>query len=140
MFVTVWMGILELSSGRLICSNAGHEYPIIRGEDGVFHILKDKHGLVLGGMSGSIYKNYEITLHKGDAVFVYTDGVPEAGNSEGEFYGIERLEAALNKEAQADPQKLLENVRRDVDQFVKDELQFDDLTMLCLEYKGNSRF
>ena len=136
MFVTVWLGILELNSGKLVCSNAGHEYPAIRGEDGVFRIFRDKHGLMVGGYAKAKYTEYELTLAPGDAVFVYTDGVPEANNAAGEFYGMERLEAVLGRAGRARPQDILNSVKADVDQFVNGAKQFDDLTMLCVEYRG----
>ena len=136
MFVTVWLGILDLSSGILACSNAGHEYPVVRGRDGVFRVYRDKHGMVLGGYEMAKYSEYELILTPGDAVFVYTDGVPEANNAAGEFYGMERMEAALNKAAKETPQGILTGVKADVEQFVDGATQFDDLTMLCIEYKG----
>ena len=138
MFVTVWLGILDLESGVLTCSNAGHEYPFLRGSDGVFRVFKDKHGLVVGAMAQSRYRDYEIRMEPGDAVFVYTDGVPEANNEDGEFYGLERLDAALNRLSDRDPRHILEGVKADVDAFTGQAMQFDDLTMLCLEYKGSS--
>jgi len=136
MFVTVWLGILELSTGLLRCSNAGHEYPVLR-QGGVFQLFKDRHGLVLGALTRSKYRDYEIRLQPGDAVFVYTDGVPEANNDRGEFYGVERMTEALNRVADRDPQGILQGVREDVDAFTGEASQFDDLTMLCLDYKGN---
>ena len=136
MFVTVWLGILNLKTGILKCANAGHEYPMIRGQDGVFRLLKDKHGLVVGAMDRSRYTDYEIRMLPGDAIFVYTDGVPEANNADGEFYGAERMEAALNRLADCDPQHLLLGLKADVDAFTGEARQFDDLTMLCLEYRG----
>ena len=136
MFVTVWLGILDLQTGVLSCSNAGHEYPVIRGADGVFRLFKDKHGLVVGAMERSRYQDYEIRMQPGDAVFVYTDGVPEANNAAGEFYGIERMEATLNRISEHDPQSILLQMKADVDAFTGDAKQFDDVTMLCLEYKG----
>ncbi|MBQ6383988.1 MAG: GNAT family N-acetyltransferase [Clostridia bacterium] len=136
MFVTVWLGILNVKTGQMVCTNAGHEYPAIRGSDGVFRIFHDKHGLVVGGAAKSKYRDYELTLAPGDAVFVYTDGVPEANNAAGEFYGMERMEAALNRAAKETPQGILASVKADVDQFVQGAKQFDDLTMLCLEYRG----
>ena len=135
MFVTVWLGILELSSGLLRCSSAGHEYPVLR-QNGVFSLFRDRHGLVLGALARSKYQDYEIKLHPGDAVFVYTDGVPEASNDKGEFYGLERMNEALNRAAERSPQGILQSVREDVDAFTGEAKQFDDLTMLCLEYKG----
>ena len=136
MFVTVWLGILDLKTGVLTCANAGHEYPVVRGTDGVFRIFKDRHGLVVGALAKSKYRDYEINMAPGDAVFVYTDGVPEANNAEGAFYGMERMEAALNKNAEKDPKHILEGVKADVEAFTGEATQFDDLTMLCLEYKG----
>ncbi|MBR3183988.1 MAG: SpoIIE family protein phosphatase [Firmicutes bacterium] len=136
MFVTVWLGILEISTGRLVAANAGHEYPVIkRGQRG-FELFKDKHGLVVGGMSGINYKEYEIDLAPGDKIFLYTDGVPEATNAGKELFGTKRMVDALNKDPDASPKDILRNVRAAVDEFVKDEEQFDDITMLCLKYKG----
>ena len=137
MFVTVWLGILTLSTGALICTNAGHENPIIRGQDGVYRVLKDKHGMVLGALQRAKYTDYELQLQPGDAVFVYTDGVPEANNTAGEFYSMERLEKTLNTLGGCNPQGVLKGIRADVDAFAGDAQQFDDLTMLCLEYRGS---
>jgi len=136
MFVTVWLGILELSTGRLTCANAGHEYPILRGRDGVFRVYKDKHGLMVGAMKHSKYVDYELRLAPGDAVFVYTDGIPEANDAAGAFYGMDRLEAILNRIPGASPREILEGVKADVDAFAGGADQFDDLTMLCVVYNG----
>lgn len=139
MFVTVWLGILEISTGRLTAANAGHESPLLRqGGTGEYVIYKDKHGLVLGGMEGISYRQYEIMLSPGSGIFLYTDGVPEATDSKNELFGMERLVSALNVKPDASPEQLLHNVRGAVDGFVKDAEQFDDLTMLCLEYKGGT--
>ena len=135
MFVTVWMGILDVQTGVLTCTNAGHEYPVVRTGD-VFRVFRDKHGLMIGVMPKAKYANYELTLEPGDAIFVYTDGVPEANNASGEMYGMTRLEAALNRAAGEAHEDILRDVRADVDAFVGDARQFDDLTMLCLEYRG----
>ncbi len=136
MFVTVWLGVLEISTGKLTAANAGHEYPALMTPDGNFELYKDKHGLVIGGMEGAKYREYEIQLEPGSKLFVYTDGVPEATNSSEELFGTERMVEALNVMHDTEPKKLLEGVRSAVDDFVKDAEQFDDLTMLCLEYKG----
>ena len=136
MFVTVWLGILELSTGKLKAANAGHEFPAIRQPNGKFELYKDKHGFVIGGMEGVRYKEYELLLEPGSKLFVYTDGVAEATSAEKELYGTERMIEALNVDPDAAPQKILENVRASVDGFVKEAEQFDDLTMLCVEYKG----
>ena len=136
MFVTVWLGILELSTGKLTAANAGHEYPVLRSPDGKFELYKDKHGFVIGGMDGMRYKEYELTVAPGSKLFLYTDGVPEATDSEKELFGTDRMLDALNEDTNASPRDLLTNVRRSVDAFVKDAEQFDDLTMLCVEYRG----
>ena len=136
MFITAWLGILELSTGKLTAVNAGHEYPALTGPDGRFELLKDKHGFVIGGMEGARYKAYELTLAPGAKLFLYTDGVPEATSTENELFGTDRMLEALNVQPEAVPERLLDNVRAAVDGFVKEAEQFDDLTMLCLEYKG----
>ena len=136
MFVTVWLGILEISTGKLTAANAGHEYPVICKPDGQFELLRDKHGFVIGGMDGMKYKEYEVQLSPGAKLFVYTDGVPEATNDQNELFGTERMLAALNEDTGASPESVVQNVRAAVDGFVKNVEQFDDLTMLCMAYKG----
>ena len=135
MFITVWVGILEISTGIIRAANAGHEYPALM-QNGSFSLLKDRHGLVIGGMENSRYKEYEIHLKPGDKIFLYTDGVPEATNATETLFGTDRMIQALNQEPSAPPEKILQNMQKAVDNFVKDAEQFDDLTMLCLEYKG----
>ena len=136
MFVTVWLGILELSTGRLTAANAGHEYPALKQPDGGFELYRDKHGFVLGGMSGMKYKGYEIRLTPGSKLFLYTDGVPEAKDGSGVLFGTDRMLDALNEAPDAAPDEILKNVKKAVDGFVREAEQFDDQTMLCLEYKG----
>ena len=136
MFVTVWLGILEISTGKLNAANAGHEYPVIRKGDGCFELHKDPHGFVLGGMENLRFKSYELTMAPGDKLFVYTDGVPEATARSGEMYGTERMVSTLNTCADDSPEAILQNVKNAVDAFVGDAEQFDDLTMMCLEYRG----
>ena len=136
MFVTVWLGILEISSGRLVAANAGHEYPVLRNADGSFEIVKDKHGFVVGGMDGVKYRDYEMVLSPGSRLFVYTDGLPEATAGNGEMFGTERMIAALNACLEGTPETILVSVRKAVDAFVGGAEQFDDLTMLCLSYEG----
>ncbi|MBP5305556.1 MAG: serine/threonine-protein phosphatase, partial [Lachnospiraceae bacterium] len=133
MFVTVWFGILTISTGKIIAANAGHEYPFIKGATGDYELLKDKHGFVVGGMEGSKYTDYEFTLEKGGALFVYTDGVAEAMNTNDEQFGTDRILKALNKEPEALPKKLLSNMKNSVDEFVGEAMQFDDLTMLSIQ-------
>lgn len=136
MFVTVWMGILDIRDGTLVCANAGHENPMVRGSDGVFRLFEDKHGLAVGIMPGIRYRDYTLEMKPGDSIFVYTDGVPEANDEAEALYGLERLERALNRLADTSPQGVLSGVRADVDAFVGAAKQFDDLTMLCMEYHG----
>ena len=136
MFVTTWLGILELSTGKLTAANAGHEYPVVKQSVGGFELFKDKHGFVIGGMEGAKYREYELTLEPGAKLFLYTDGVPEATDAENELFGTDRMLEALNADPGASPKTAMENVRNAVDAFVRDAEQFDDLTMLCLEYKG----
>ncbi len=136
MFVTVWLGILEISTGKLTAANAGHEFPVLMQPNEKFTLFKDKHGLVLGGMDGLKYKQYDIQLAPGSKMFLYTDGVPEATNIDNQLFGTDRMITALNQDTSASPEQLLKNVKNAVDSFVKDAEQFDDLTMLCLEYKG----
>ncbi len=137
MFVTVWLGILELSTGKLKASNAGHEYPALMQAGGKFELYKDKHGFVIGGMDGVKYKEYEMQLTPGAKLFLYTDGVPEATDANDELFGTDRMLEALNSDHDAKPEDILKNVRKAVDGFVKDAEQFDDLTMLCIDFKGS---
>ena len=140
MFVTVWLGILEISTGKLTAANAGHEYPVLKTPEGKFELIKDKHGVAVGVMEGVHYREYEWQLSPGSKLFVYTDGVPEATDASRQLFGTERMLAALNEKSDAAfPKQLLLSVRRAVDNFVKDAEQFDDLTMLCLEYLGSKK-
>ena len=139
MFVTVWLGVLDIDTGKLTAANAGHEYPVIGRAGKGFSLLNDKHGLVIGAFEHSKYREYEVQLEPGDTVFLYTDGVPEATNASEELYGTERMLAALNRSPGAEPDELLKNLRADVDAFVGDAPQFDDLTMLALRYNGSKK-
>ena len=136
MFVTVWLGIMQISTGKMHCANAGHEYPAVRRAGGSYELFKDRHGFVLAGMEGTRYHEYEIQMEKGDSIFVYTDGVAEATNAENELFGTDRMLDALNQNPDASCEELLNNVRKEMDGFVKDAPQFDDITMLSMLYKG----
>ena len=136
MFVTVWLGILEISTGKLTAANAGHEYPIVIRKDGTAELIHDKHGFVIGGMSGMSYTDYDIMLEHGDSVFVYTDGVTEATNANNELFGLDRtLLAAGSCGKNPQPVEVLKTVRGKIGDFVEDAEQFDDLTMLCMKYR-----
>ena len=136
MFVTVWLGILDLKTGLLTAANAGHEYPILQGEDGRYEVIKDKHGFVVGGLEGVKYKDYTLQMKRGMKLFVYTDGIPEATNEAGEFYGTERLLETLNEHQGEDPTELIHHIHEDLHGFVGNAAQFDDVTMLCVEFLG----
>ena len=139
MFITVWIGILDLKTGVLTTSSGGHEYPAIYHGD-QFVLFKDRHGLVVGGYLGTKYPEETLQLKPGDIIFVYTDGVAEAQNSSEEFYGCDRLLLALNhvieKNKEAGPEDIINGVTEDLDRFVLDAEQFDDTTMLCVKYLG----
>ena len=137
MFVTVWLGILEISTGIITSANAGHEYPETMEPGGRFQLLKDRHGFVIGGMEGMKYKDYQIKMEPGSKIFVYTDGVTEAINKDNALFGTDRMTEALNRDPEAAPETILNNVQDAVNRFVADMEQFDDMTMLCLEYRGS---
>ena len=132
MFVTAWFGVLEISTGKIIAANAGHEYPVLRTAAGNYELLKDRHGFVLGGMDGVHYRDYELTLEKGATLYLYTDGVPEATNTEQQMYGTDRLLEVMNRNLEDGPVQLLEAIRTSVDEFVGEAEQFDDMTMLAI--------
>jgi len=136
MFVTVWLGILEISTGRLTAVNAGHEYPILKTPEGPYELYKDRHGLAAGTMEGICYREYELELRPGSRIFVYSDGLPEANDTEDRLFGMERTLFALNQNLDLNPEATLKAVREAVDAFVGEAPQFDDLTMLCLAYTG----
>jgi sigma-B regulation protein RsbU (phosphoserine phosphatase) len=136
MFVTVWLGILELSTGKLTTASAGHEYPMLN-VNGHYELFKDKHGIAVGAMKKAKYTDHEIMLKKGDSIFVYTDGVAEATDANNELFGTDRTLEALNALPEGSTQQeILVGVRTAVDAFVKEAPQFDDLTMLGLKYYG----
>ena len=138
MFVTVWLGLLNLKTGHLKASNAGHEYPIIKKPDGEFELFTDPHSFVLGGSRKLKLKEYELTLEPGSQLFIYTDGAPEAKNPENEMIGTENLVDIVNQASDESPEMKLKDIRQSISDFVKDAEQFDDLTMMCLYYFGEN--
>ena len=136
MFVTVWVGILEISTGKLRAANAGHEYPALKRADGRFELYKTKHGLAVGAMEDAEYREYELQLFPGDKLFVYTDGVPEAIDAQEQAFGTGRMLRALNLDPEAGPEALLGNVKGEMDAFVGGAEPFDDITMLGFVYYG----
>ncbi len=136
MFVTVWLAVLELSTGKGLACNAGHEYPCIRRAGGAFELLKYRHDVFVGGLKRAKYRNRAFELHPGDCVFVYTDGVPEATNAVKAMFRAELLIDTLNRDANASPEELIHRVHEEVKLFTGHAPQFDDMTMLCCEYRG----
>lgn len=135
MFITAFEGIPDLMTGDFYYANAGHEFPYICKKGESYEPYKIKPGFVLAGMEDMVFKDGHIVLEPGDKIFLYTDGVPEATDGNNELYGTDRLKAVLDKNKDKTPEELLPEIKADVDRFVGDAPQFDDITMLCLEYK-----
>ena len=137
LFVTVWFAILELSTGKGIAANAGHEHPVLRRSGGDYELVVYRHSPAVATLPGIRFREHEFELHPGDRVFVYTDGVPEAINEKEEDYGPDRMLAALNSCPPDTPMKeTLRLVREDLDRFAGQMPQFDDVTMMAIDYKG----
>ena len=134
MFVTAWMGILDLTTGLVQFANAGHNPPLVKHADGSFEYLKTRAGFVLAGMEGIRYRPGELTLQPGDRIFLYTDGVTEATNADNTLYGEKRLHAFMNRHAHLEATAILPALKADMDAFVGEAPQFDDITMLMLDY------
>ena len=136
LFITAFEGVLDLVTGEFVYVNAGHEMPFICKAGGDFEPYKIRAGFVLAGMEGMKYRAGSMTLEPGDKIFQYTDGVTEATNVNNELYGMGRLGVILNKVKQGTPHEILPAIKADIDEFVGEAPQFDDITMLCLEYKA----
>ena len=136
MFVTAWMGILDLKTGKLQFANAGHNPPLLKRADGSFEYIRTRAGFVLAGMEGVRYRTSELTLNSGDRLFLYTDGVPEATNSDNNLYGEDRLLDFMNKNSTVEATALLPMLKANIDEFVGEAPQFDDITMLMFDYKS----
>lgn len=138
MFITVWLGIVNLKTGEVVAANAGHEDPAIyNGKE--FIIDKQKHGIPIGAMDGYKYKDYKFKLKNGNKLFIYTDGVPEAENDKDKMFGLDNMINSLNKVKESSCAGILNSMKSDVDKFVNGAVQFDDLTMLSFEYIGKSK-
>ena len=138
MFVTAYMGLLELSTGKLLVANAGHNPPLLRHRGGQYEWLRQKGGFVLAGLEHMRYADVEMQLKPGDRLFLYTDGVTEMLNPEQALYGEDRLLDALNA-SDAEPRdvmSLLPYLRASVDRFADGADQADDVTMLALDWYG----
>ena len=136
MFVTAWMGLLNVKNGLITFANAGHNPPLVRQADGSFAFHKTRAGFVLAGMEGIRYRRFELQLQPGDTICLYTDGVTEATNPAQQFYGNERLLNLLNRQQKAAARTICESIKTDVDAFAGDAEQFDDITLLCLTWHG----
>ena len=136
LFVTVWLAIVELSTGKGLAANAGHEHPVIRRGDGLYELVVYRHSPAVAVMEEMRFPEHSFQLNPGDAIFVYTDGVTEATDKNNELFKTDRMLAALNREPSAEPEKLLKNVKDAIDSFVGDAPQFDDITMMCIQYTG----
>lgn len=133
LFVTAWLGILDLTNGRMTFVNAGHNPPLLC-QNGKFQYLKAPAGFVLAGIDTFQYKQNEITLTPGDRIFLYTDGVTEATDLGQELYGEERLKNFMNQHAADSAKDVLHELKADIDEFVGEAPQFDDITMLMFDY------
>ena len=136
LFVTVWLAIIEISTGKGMAANAGHEHPAIRRANGQYELAIYRHSPAVATMEGIRFREHDFELHPGDRLFVYTDGVPEATDANNELFGTDRMLTALNADPEAAPVQLLRNVRTAIDAFVGDAPQFDDITMLGFHYIG----
>ncbi len=136
MFVTVWLGILDLTTGLMTASNAGHEFPVFKKKNGFFELIEDQHGFVLAGMEDSPYSNYQIQFEPGDTLYLYTDGVPEATDADEAFYGMDRMVEALNRADSHSCKAIVTAMTADIDAFVAGSDQYDDVTQLAFTYFG----
>jgi len=139
LFVTGWMGVIDLTTGVMTCVNAGHNPPIFRKPDGTCEYLQMRPGFVLAGMEGVRYKQFELKFEEGAAIYIYTDGVTEATNANNELYGEDRLIKLINNINMSTPEDLLKSIKKDVDTFVGEAPQFDDITMLGFTYKWDKK-
>ena len=137
-FVTVWMAIVDIETGKGISINAGHEHSVVRRADGNFELQRYQHSLPLAVMDGTKFKEREFKLNPGDRIFVYTDGVPEANNQKDELFGTDRMLFSLNQDPEAPLQDILHQLQKDIDCFAEGAEQFDDITMLIFDYLGEN--
>ncbi|MBQ6961123.1 MAG: PP2C family protein-serine/threonine phosphatase [Clostridia bacterium] len=136
LFVTVWLAVIEISTGKGLAANAGHEHPALRRADGSYELVVYRHSPAVATLDTIRFREHAFELYPGDTLFVYTDGVTEATNARNELFGTDRMLAALNSDLDASPQQLLTNVRARIDSFVDTAPQFDDITMLAFHYSG----
>ena len=138
-FVTVWAAVVDLRTGEVVEANAGHEYPALCQKDGSYALVRTKHSPAVAIMEGMRFRERSFRLNPGDRLFVYTDGVTEATDAQNQLFGEERLVTALNQNPGLTQEKLLASVRESIDTFVGEAPQFDDLTMLGFEFRGEQK-
>ena len=136
LFVTIWVGKLNLKTGKLSYVNAGHDQPLIKHNSDNFEYLDTHPNLVIGGMEGIQYKEHEINLNDGDMIFLYTDGVTEANDNYNGFYGKDRLKDIINKNKNEELSDMIIEIKDDINEFCNNSEQFDDTTMLIIKYEG----
>ncbi len=137
LFVTVWLAIIELSTGKGIAANAGHEHPVIRRAGGEYELVRYRHSPAVATIDGIRFREHTFELSPGDSIFVYTDGVPEATDSGNRMFGTERMLGCLNRDPSASPKELISAMKSDIDAFAGSAPQFDDITMLGFVYNGS---
>ncbi|MCF0146052.1 MAG: serine/threonine-protein phosphatase, partial [Eubacterium sp.] len=134
MFVTCWIGKIDLDTGHLECTSAGHNPALLAGKDQEFSYQKIKVGFVLGGMEEMIYKRTEYDMQPGDTIFLYTDGVTEAHNKDEKLFGDDRLLEVINRYQDEKPEGICEGVLKELGEYIGEADQFDDITMVCFRY------
>ncbi len=139
MFITVWVGILDLTTGIMTCANAGHEYPMLKKAGGQYELIKDKHGLVIGAMESSVYGEYELQFEPGASLFLYTDGLAEAVNSDHQMFGTDRILEKLNIDPERSPETILQDMKKAVSDYTQSTELSDDLTLMCMTYHGTGK-
>jgi serine phosphatase RsbU (regulator of sigma subunit) len=136
MFVTLWLGIIDLKNGKVEVSNAGHEFPAIRKNGADFTIEKTQHGMPVAFFPGSKFNEFSMDIHPGDRIFLFTDGVTDAEGSKGKRFGTENMLRVLNENKDSSDEELVLNMLEEINKFVGKRPQFDDITMLSFTYKG----
>ena len=135
MFVTVWLAVIELSTGKGKEINAGHEKPALLRSGGRFELVKNTHDMALGYLEDQEFTPHDLEMHHGDTLFVYSDGVPEATSVDNELFGADRMLSVLNEDPFLSPEDEIRNLKNSIEEFVGEAEQFDDITMLCFTFK-----
>lgn len=136
LFVTVWLAVIDITTGKGVAANAGHMHPVLRRKGGEYELVKYRHSPAVSTLEDIPFREHEFELEPGDTLFVYTDGVTEATNADEELFGEDRMIEALNRNGDDGATELLPALKDAIDAFVGDAPQFDDITMLAFEFKG----